>query len=98
MLHTMLTDGGKDLLTKAGFRGPLLTPTDPGYDEQRMVWNGMIDRRPTLIARCTGTADVVTAVKVAREHQLLVSVKGGGHNIAGLAIAEGGLVIDLSLM
>jgi FAD/FMN-containing dehydrogenase len=92
------TDGGKDLLTKAGFRGQLVAPGDAGYDEHRSVWNAMIDRRPALIARCTGTADVATAVKLAREHNLALSVKGGGHNIAGLAIVEGGLVLDLSLM
>src|SRR5436190_21240048 len=83
---------------RAGFRGQVLTPADAGYDEQRKIWNGMIDRRPGLIARCTGTADVVVAVKLARTHQLLVSVRSGGHNIAGLAVCEGGLMIDLSLM
>jgi FAD/FMN-containing dehydrogenase len=82
----------------ASFRGPLLSAADSGYDEQRRVWNAMIDRRPALIARCTGTADVVAAVNLAREQGLLVSVRGGGHNIAGLAVCEGGLMIDLSLM
>lgn len=81
---------------RASFKGALLAPADPGYDQARSVWNAMIDRRPALIARCTGTVDVVQAVKFARRHQLLVSVRGGGHNIAGLAICEGGLVIDLS--
>jgi FAD/FMN-containing dehydrogenase len=80
------------------FRGPIFEPTDAGYDDARQIWNAMIDRRPALIARCTGTADVVAAVRLARDHQLLCSVKGGGHNIAGLAVCEGGLVIDLSLM
>jgi FAD/FMN-containing dehydrogenase len=83
---------------RAAFRGQVLTPTDAGYDEQRKIWNGMIDRRPGLIVRCTGTADVVAAVKLARDHQLLSSVRGGGHNIAGLAVADGGLMIDLSPM
>jgi FAD/FMN-containing dehydrogenase len=83
---------------RAGFRGALVTPSDGAYDEQRAIWNAMIDRRPGLIARCTGTADVVAAVKLARAHGLLSSVRGGGHNIAGLAIADGGLVIDLSAM
>ncbi|HET9333926.1 MAG TPA: FAD-dependent oxidoreductase, partial [Gemmatimonadota bacterium] len=83
---------------RAAFRGPVLEPGDPGYDEARQVWNAMIDRRPGLIARATGTADVVAAVRFAREHGLLSSVKGGGHNIAGLAVCDGGLVIDCSLM
>jgi FAD/FMN-containing dehydrogenase len=83
---------------RAAFRGPILRAGDAGYDDARLVWNGMIDRRPALIARCTGTADVVAAVRLAREQGLLCSVKGGGHNIAGLAICDGGLVIDLSLM
>ena len=83
---------------RAAFRGPLLTSGDAGYDDVRQIWNAMIDRRPALIARCTGTADVVQAVRLAREHRLLSSVRGGGHNIAGLAVCEGGLMIDLSLM
>jgi FAD/FMN-containing dehydrogenase len=81
-----------------GFRGVVLGREAPGYDETRKIWNAMIDRRPGLIARCTGTADVVHAVRFARAHKLLVSVRGGGHNIAGLAVCEGGLMIDLSLM
>ena len=83
---------------RAGFRGPLLKSGDAGYEESRKIWNAMIDRRPALIAQCTGVADIVQAVRFAREHRLLVSVRGGGHNISGLAICEGGLVIDLSLM
>jgi FAD/FMN-containing dehydrogenase len=83
---------------KAGFRGPLLTASDAAYDETRQVWNAMIDRRPSLIARCSGTADVVCALQFAREHRLVNTVRGGGHNIAGLAVCEGGLMIDLSLM
>ena len=83
---------------KAGFRGPVLGPDAPEYEETRKVWNAMIDRRPGLIVRCTGTADVVAAVRFAHQHQFLVSVRGGGHNIAGLAVCEGGLMIDLSLM
>jgi FAD/FMN-containing dehydrogenase len=83
---------------RAAFRGPLLLPTDPGYDDARSLWNAMIDRRPGMIARATGTADVVAAVRFAREHGLLSSVKGGGHNIAGLAVCDGGLMIDCSLM
>jgi FAD/FMN-containing dehydrogenase len=83
---------------RAAFRGPVLRAGEPGYDEARQVWNGMIDRRPALVMRCTGTADVRVAVGFVREHGLLSSVKGGGHNIAGLAVCEGGVVIDMSLM
>jgi FAD/FMN-containing dehydrogenase len=83
---------------KASFKGPLVAPQDAGYDDLRAVWNAMIDRRPGLIARCTGTADVVQALRFAREHRLLLSVRGGGHNIAGLAVCEGGLMIDMSLL
>ena len=83
---------------KSGFRGPVLTPDDAAYDESRRIWNAMIDRHPGLIARCTGTADVVQAVRFANQHRLLVSVRGGGHNIAGLAVCEGGFMIDLSLL
>jgi FAD/FMN-containing dehydrogenase len=81
-----------------GFRGPVLGPDDPEYEQTRKIWNAMIDRRPALIARCTGVADVVQAVRFARDRKLLLSVRGGGHNIAGLAVCEGGLMIDLSLM
>ncbi|MBL8289691.1 MAG: FAD-binding oxidoreductase [Rubrivivax sp.] len=83
---------------KAAFRGTLVSPQDAGYDEMRQVWNAMIDRRPALIARCSGTVDVVRAVEFARQHRLANSVRGGGHNIAGLAVCEGGLMIDLSLL
>ena len=80
------------------FRGALLRPGEEGYEEARRVWNGAIDRRPALIARCVGTDDVVEAVRFAREHDLVVSVRGGGHAVAGHAICDGGLMIDLSLM
>jgi FAD/FMN-containing dehydrogenase len=83
---------------KAGFRGPVIAPEAPEYDAVRRVWNAMIDRRPGLVVRCTGTADVVAAVRFARKHQFLLSVRGGGHNIAGMAVCDGGLMIDLSLM
>jgi FAD/FMN-containing dehydrogenase len=79
-------------------RGPLVRPGDAEYDSARRVWNGMIDKRPGLIARCTGTADVVTALSFAREHDLRVAVRGGGHNVAGNAVCDDGLVIDLSPM
>ena len=80
------------------FRGALLRPGEEGYEEARRVWTGAIDRRPALIARCAGADDVVTAVRYAREHDLLMSVRGGGHAVAGHAVCDGGLMIDLSLM
>ena len=83
---------------KAGLRGALLCPDDVGYEEARKVWNGMIDRHPAMIVRCTGVADVLAAVRFARAHNLLVAVRGGGHNVAGHATCDGGLVIDLSPM
>jgi FAD/FMN-containing dehydrogenase len=79
-------------------RGELLRPSDPSYEQARLVWNGLIDKRPALIARCSGVADVVDSVNFARENDLLVAVRGGGHNVAGNAVADGGLVIDLSPM
>jgi hypothetical protein len=78
--------------------GRLLTPHDDGYDAARIIWNAMIDKRPALIAQCVNTTDVQHAVRFAREHGLLVSIRGGGHNIAGSALCDGGLTIDLSLM
>jgi hypothetical protein len=81
-----------------GFSGEILRPGDAGYDAARAIHNGLIDKRPALIARCLHTADVVDAVNVARDTGLEVSVRGGGHNIAGKAVTEGGLMIDLSRM
>lgn len=83
---------------RSEFKGALLQPRDEGYDQARRIWNGAIDKRPALIARCTGTADVQAAVRFGREHDLLVSVRGGGHQVAGHGVADGGLMIDLSLM
>jgi FAD/FMN-containing dehydrogenase len=80
------------------FRGALIGEKDQGYDGARRVWNGLIDKRPALIARCSGVADVVEAIGLAREHNLLLAVRGGGHNVSGSAICDGGLVIDLSAM
>jgi FAD/FMN-containing dehydrogenase len=79
-------------------RGPLLLAGDAGYDEARTVFNALIDHRPALIARCSGAADVIAAVEFAREHDLLVSMKGGGHGVAGKAVCDGGLMIDPSRM
>ncbi len=83
---------------KAHFRGDALRHGDEAYDEVRQIWNAMIDRRPALIARAKSPEDVVNAVKFARKHDLIVAVRGGGHNIAGNAVCDGGLMIDLSLM
>lgn len=83
---------------RKSLRGPILQPGDEGYEEARRIWNGMIDRYPAVIARCTGPADVMAAVRFAREQGLPISVRGGGHNVSGNAICEGGLVIDLSPM
>ena len=83
---------------RAALRGPLLLAGDAGYEEARSLWNGMIDRRPALVARCIGVSDVVAGVRFARESGIALSMKGGGHNISGLAVAEGGLMLDLSLM
>lgn len=79
-------------------RGQLLQPEDTAYHEARRVWNGMSDRRPAWIARCAGAADVIAAVNFAREHDLVVAVKGGGHSYSGLSVCDGGLMIDLSPM
>lgn len=83
---------------KTHFQGHVLRPDDADYDEVRQIWNAMVDRRPALIARCAAPEDVVQAVAFARQHQLLVSIRGGGHNIAGNAVCDDGLMIDLSLM
>ena len=79
-------------------RGELLRPGDAGYEEARKVWNGIIDRRPALIARAASVADVMHSVNFARENDLLVAVRGGGHNVAGTGTVDGGLLIDLSRM
>jgi hypothetical protein len=93
-----MIDNGAFQRLRAEFRGALLRPPEEGYDEARRVWNGAIDRKPALIARCAGSDDVVTAVRFAREHDLLVSVRCGGHSIAGYGVCDDGLMIDLSLM
>jgi FAD/FMN-containing dehydrogenase len=83
---------------RSRFRGALLRPGEEGYNDARRVWNGAIDRRPALIARCAGADDVTRAVRFAREGDLGVSVRGGGHSVAGDSVCEGGVMIDLSLM
>ena len=81
-----------------GFWGAVIAPDDDGYDDARAVWNGSVDRRPRLIARCGGTADVAAAVRFARDRDLEIAVRGGGHNVAGTAVCDDGIVIDLSAM
>src|SRR5574337_713341 len=81
-----------------GFRGEIIQPADSGYDAARKVYNGMIDKHPAVIARCTDIADIIAAVRFGRENNLLTSIRGGGHNASGLGICDDGLVIDLSRM
>ena len=83
---------------RSGLRGFALQPGDDGYDDARTIWNAMIDHRPDLIVRCGGVSDVIAAVKFARSNELIVSVHGGGHNVSGNAVCDGGLMIDLSPM
>src|SRR5271169_3562550 len=83
---------------RTSLRGRLLEPGDDDYNAARVVWNGMIDRRPAFIACCAGVADVIQSVAFARRHALPLSIRGGGHNVAGYAVCEGGLMIDLSAM
>ena len=83
---------------RARLCGDVITPADAGYDEARRLHNGMFVRRPALIARCRGTADVVDAVRFASTHDLELAVRGGGHSVAGKSICDGGLLLDLSLM
>jgi FAD/FMN-containing dehydrogenase len=90
-------EGAVELLGEA-LSGPVLAPGDPGYEAVRRVHNGLIDRNPAIIARCVHTADVVDAVRFGRSEGLEISVRGGGHNVAGRAVTDGGLMIDLSLM
>ncbi len=94
-----MTLGNQDIeRLRSHLRGAVLTAEDDGYEAARRVWNGMFDRRPEVIARCTGAADVVAAVNFGREHGLLVAVRGGGHSFPGHSVCEGGLLIDLSPM
>jgi FAD/FMN-containing dehydrogenase len=83
---------------RAGLRGQLSLPGEAGYDEARTIWNAMIDKRPAAVVRAAGASDVIQAVRLAAEHGLLLSVRGGGHNIAGNAVCDGGLMLDLSPM
>jgi FAD/FMN-containing dehydrogenase len=83
---------------KSAFRGQVFEPEDAGYDEARKIWNASIDKRPQVIARCSGVADVVDAVNFGRSNDLLTAIRGGGHNVGGRALCDGGLVVDLSRM
>lgn len=83
---------------KTTFGGNVYLPADPGYDEAHEIWNGMFDKKPAVIARCLNQSDVAAAVNFGRENNLLIAVKGGGHNTAGTGSCEDGLMIDLSLM
>ena len=83
---------------KARIRGFVLNKSDPAYENSRKMWNAMIDRRPTAIVQSMGVQDVIEAVNFARDNQLLLSVKGGGHNISGLAVCDDGLMLDMSRM
>ena len=94
---TKMAGGAVDEL-QTSFRGELVRPDDACYDEHRKVWNGSIDRRPALIARCTGVADIRAAVRLARSQDLLVAVRGGGHSFPGLSVCDDGMLIDLGLM
>lgn len=95
--ETMLDTAAIQTL-RAGLRGPIVLPGESTYDETRSIWNGIIDRHPAVIARCLGVADVIMCVNFAREHGIQLSIRGGGHNIAGLAVSNGGFMIDMSLM
>lgn len=92
-LNTEMLDNFRSTL-----RGALLQAGEEGYDTARSIWNAMIDRRPALIVRAAGVADVMASVNFARQNGLLLAVRGGGHNIAGNAVCDGGLMLDLSLM
>ncbi|MFN8470246.1 MAG: FAD-binding oxidoreductase [Caldilineaceae bacterium] len=103
--HFVLTDSGRSGAAETAvtelanrLRGPLLRPGQAEYEVARRIWNGQIDRRPAIIVRCTGVADVIQAVNFARTHGLRLAVRGGGHNVAGLAVCDDGMMLDLSLL
>ncbi len=100
----LVSTGGKTISAdrvqafRQAFRGEVIGPGDASYDDARRIWNASIDKHPGLIARCSGVADVIAAVNFARENKVLVAIRGGGHNVGGRALCDGGLVIDLSRM
>jgi FAD/FMN-containing dehydrogenase len=99
---TKVAEGAIDIAAlqsfRASLRGQLILPSDESYDTTRMVYNAMIDKKPAVIVRCAGAADVISAVNFARVHNLLVAVRSGGHSVSGKSVCDGGIVIDLSLM
>jgi FAD/FMN-containing dehydrogenase len=95
---TWAPPGGTLDSLRSQLRGTLCCPGEPGYEQARAIWNAMVDRHPAAVVRAAGTADVMRAVNFAREHEILLAVRGGGHNIAGNAVCDGGLMIDLSPM
>ena len=104
-LQVVRTNGDQTVLAegtieefRSSLQGAVLCPGDDGYEDARKIWNGMIDRRPAIIALCTGVADLVSCVNFARSNNLLVAVRGGAHSFAGNAVCDGGIVIDLSLL
>ena len=98
-LATQTINAGGVIDALAGsFRGQLIGPADDGYDLHRRVWNGSIDRRPAVIARCAGVADVMAAVRAARREGALTAVRGGGHSFPGLSVCDDGVVIDMGIM
>src|SRR5256714_10675497 len=98
MSVTQTLDSGSLEKLRGGFRGRLIQPGDDEYDSGRIGWNAIADRHPALLARCTRVEDVVAAVRFAREHDLVIAVRGGGHSVAGFSTCDGGLLIDLSGM
>src|SRR5947209_12906851 len=83
---------------RESFGGHVVLPGDPGYDSARVVWNGAIDRRPAIVARCSGASDVIRSVRFARDHDLVVAVRSGGHSVGGFSTCDDGILIDLSPM
>src|SRR6187397_909677 len=97
MTIVIIDDATFDAL-QTGFGGQLLRASDEGYDSARRVWNGNIDRRPALIVRCAGVADVIASVNFARDNQLVLAVRGGAHSAAGHGTCDGGMIIDLGAL
>ena len=95
---TARLDEGAFQTLRTSLRGLVIGPDDGGYDIARKVHNGMIDKRPAVIARCTGVADVLTALQLGIEQILPIAVRGGGHNVAGMAVCDDGIVLDLAPM